>query len=404
MGKRRRAKGEGSLEKLSDGRWRVRINVDTSRGKRRKAFVAKTKSEVIKRRDDYLGRGPQIASTLPLASYLDRWLEDHVREQRRPSTHKEYESACRNHVVPEIGRVPMGELRAMHVQGLLTTLRAKGLKESTVHRVYAIVGAAMRQAVKWQVLSLDPMSGVDAPKPPKKGRTGFLTSEQVGQLFRAAKNWRDGRLYPVMAMSVLTGMRQGEMCALRWRDVDLGAGTIHVNETLHRKAGGWEYGPTKSGKSRVLEIDERTAAFLRYHRQRQREEKMASPSWEETDHVFTTLEGKPLHRAVLYQSFTRLLRREGLPKITFHELRHTCATLLGQTGAHPATVQAILGHANIKTTLDTYTHLWPGASRDAHGRLGDAVFGSFGSDFEGESEDKGSEGVQKPTSGYENGA
>ncbi len=123
----------------------------------------------------------------------------------------------------------------------------------------------------------------------------------------------------------------------------------------------------------MVEVDTRVAAILKGHRKAQLEERMGAPSWA-TDHVFVTLEGKPIHRAVLLQSFRRLCKREKLPAITFHELRHTCATLAAQRGVHPQNVQRLLGHADVKTTLSIYSHEWPGAQRDASVALADVLF------------------------------
>lgn len=253
-------------------------------------------------------------------------------------------------------------------------MRRNGYASGTARRIYAVLGSALNQAVKWQLLAASPMAGVDAPK--AQGDTtsrGALTLEQTRQLFGAAKAWRGGRLHPVLVLAVSTGVRQGEIVGLLWEDFDPDRATLTVRRTLHRKKGGWSYGPTKSGKVRTLEIDNRLVALLRDHRRRQLEERVAAPAWTETGHIFTTPEGRPIHRAVLYQSFKRLCRREGLPDITFHELRHTCATILAERGAHPNTVQAILGHAEVGVTLRTYTHAWLGQTREAASSLADVI-------------------------------
>lgn len=256
-------------------------------------------------------------------------------------------------------------------------MHRQGYASSTARRIYAVLGAALNLAVKWQLLQASPISGVDAPKAQVDTTSrGALTLQQTRRLFDAAKAWRGGRVHPVLVLAVSTGMRQGEILGLLWEDFDPDRATLTVRRTLHRKKGGWSYGPTKSGKVRTLEIDERLVSLLKEHRHQQLEERMAAPElrWTETGHIFTTPEGKPIHRAVLYQSFKRLCKREGLPDITFHELRHTCATLMAQRGAHPNTVQAVLGHADIKTTLGTYSHEWPGRQRDAASSLADVIF------------------------------
>ena len=286
----------------------------------------------------------------------------------------EYESVCRVHLKPALGRLKLSALRAGHIQAMLSEMRRQGYAPGTARRIYAVLGSALNQAVKWQLLQASPTAGVDAPKAEvDTSSRGALTLEQTRQLFRAAKEWRGGRLHPALVLAVSAGMRKGEILGLLGEDFDPDRATLTVRRTLHRKKGGWSYGPTKSGKVRTLEIDDRLVALLRDHRRRQLVERVAAPEWMETGHIFTTPEGKPMHRAVLYQSFKRLCKREDLPDITSHELRHTCATLMAQRGAHPNTVQTVLGHANLKTTLGTYSHEWPGRQRDAASSLADVI-------------------------------
>lgn len=374
-GKQKRENGAGTLEYLSKlDRWRIRLTVETPTGKTRKAFTAKKKKDVIAKRDAYLRAREGIAfdaEELTVSDYLDRWLEDSVKQSRRPSTVIEYESACRVHLKPALGRLKLQKLNAIHIQGLLSEKRRGGYSEGTCRRIYAILGAALSQAVKWRLLNFSPLSGVDAPKLGQRTTRMALTAEEVARLFQGAKAWRGGRLYPILLLAVSTGMRQGEILGLLWEDVEGGA--ITIRRTIHREAGGVRYGPPKGGKVRRVEVDARVSAVLKEHRRRQLEERMSAPSWA-SEHVFTTPGGKPIHRAVLLQSFRRLCRREGLPEITFHELRHTCATLAARRGVHPNSVQKMLGHADVKTTLSTYSHEWPDAQKDAASSLADLLF------------------------------
>lgn len=378
--RKRRASGEGTLEwPPKTERWRIRLTTDTPSGKKRKAFTAPTKKAVIAKRDAYLRESSGAAFDAPsmtVSEHLDRWLEDSVEPSRRPATIVEYESVCRGHLKPALGRLKLTTLKAAHIQAMLSDLRREGYAGGTARRIYAVLGSALNQAVKWQLIQASPMSGVDAPKANAGGAIGrgALTLDQTRRLFAAVKRWRGGRLYPVLVLAVSTGMRQGEILGLLWDDFHADRGTLTIRRTLHREKDGWSYGPTKSGKDRTLEIDDRLVALLRDHRRRQLEDRVAAPKWTETGHIFTTPQGKPIHRAVLYQSFKRLCRREGLPDITFHKLRHTCATILAERGAHPNTVQLILGHADVGTTLRAYTHAWPGQTRGAATVLGDVIF------------------------------
>jgi integrase len=381
MGKKRtrRENGAGTVELLNDGRWRVRLTVETSAGRKRKAFTAKTKKAVVAKRDAYLRDREGIAfdaEMVTVSDYLDRWLEDSVKQTRRPSTVVEYESVCRVHLKPALGSLKLQKLGPVHIQGLLAEKRREGYAEGTCRRIYAILGAAMTQALKWRLVASSPLASVDAPSVPQRTSRMALTVQEVARLFDAAKVWREGRLYPILLLAVSTGMRQGEILGLLWEDIEGEA--ITVRRTLHRdtktvEKGSARYGPPKGGKARRVEMDARVTGVLKDHRKRQLAERMASEAWE-TEHVFATPEGKPIHRAVLLQSFKRLCKREGLPPVTFHELRHTCATLAAKRNVHPNTVKELLGHADVSTTLRVYSHEWPGAARDASVALADVLF------------------------------
>ena len=365
---------------MTDGRWRVRLTVPTSvNPSGLKSFTAKTKGAVVKKRDAWLAERNGVAfdaEKMTVSEYLARWMRDSVSHSRRPSTVAEYTSVVRVHLDPAIGRIMLQKLGPAHVEALLAQKRRERYAEGTCKRIYAVLSAAMTQAVKWRLVNASPMAAVEPPKVPQRTTRMALTAEEVARLFAAARAWREGRLYPILLLAVSTGMRQGEMLGLLWEDIE--GDSITVRRTLHRdgktnEAGSVRYGPPKGGKARRIELDSRVAAVLKDHRKSQLAERMRAFSWQ-TEHVFTTHEGKPIHRAVLLQSFRRLLKREGLPVVTFHELRHTCGTLMAQRGVHPNAVQEVLGHADVALTLRTYTHAWRGQHADAMRAVSDLLF------------------------------
>ena len=167
---------------------------------------------------------------------------------------------------------------------------------------------------------------------------------------------------------------QGELLALNWEDVDLEAGTIQVRRTLSEARSGRIFEAPKSGKGRSIRLTRRATAALRNHRKRQLEERMKLAGlW--TDHglVFTSGVGTPLLGGNLNRSFKAMLRRAGLPEIRFHDLRHTCATLLLRQGVNPKFVQELLGHADISLTLNVYSHVLPDMGDAAAGAMDDAL-------------------------------
>lgn len=170
----------------------------------------------------------------------------------------------------------------------------------------------------------------------------------------------------------MTGVRRGELLALTWRGVDLDAGTVAVTQQLLREAdGGYRFGPPKTSRSRrLIAIDALTVAELRRHRVRQVAERLAwGEAYADLDLVFCQENGAPLSPDALSWAFDRTIRRAGVPRIRFHDLRHTAATLRLAAGTHPKVVQEMLGHANISITLDTYSHAVAGMQAESAERV-----------------------------------
>jgi integrase len=188
-----------------------------------------------------------------------------------------------------------------------------------------------------------------------------LSPAQARDLLDAARGERLEALY---ALAVTTGMRQGEILGLKWEDLDLEAGTLQVRRTLSTAMGGGvRFGPPKTARSRRnIRLPNLALSALRRHRKSQLEARIQlSGLWEDHDLVFTTGVGTPVSSGdLITRSFKPLLRRAGLPDIRFHDLRHTCATLLLSRGVHAKLVQELLGHSTIAVTLDTYSHVLPG--------------------------------------------
>jgi integrase len=184
------------------------------------------------------------------------------------------------------------------------------------------------------------------------------------------------RLEALYVLAVHTGMRRGELLGLKWQDVDLDNSTVRVQRTLTRNGTGYVLGEPKTKKTRrTIRLTQRAAEALRSHRERQLEERMvAADRYEDSGLVFAGIGGGLVNPSNLRQrSFAPLLKRAGLPPITYHDLRHTCASLLFQRNAHPKFVQELLGHASVAITLDTYSHMLPGMGNQAAIAMADVM-------------------------------
>lgn len=370
----RRANNEGSIYKRPDGRWVASVTLPQGR---RKYFYGKTRQDVairltaaLKARDDGL---PIPGERQTVAQYLNGWLET-AKTTVRPTTWHRYESYLRVHVLPDIGRIPLTRLTPDRLQRLWSEKLRAGLSPASVRQLRAFVRKALNDAARWDIV---PRNVAALTSPPKVARKEIrtLSPDEVRHLLAAADGDNLGALY---TLAVTTGIRQGELLGLRWRDVDLEHLTLQVRQALHRTKGEYIFSDPKSAKSRRMVALTATAiAALRRHKANQAAERLKiGTAWRDIDLVFTNEEGGPIDAGNLRnRSFRPLLQRAGLPRIRFHDLRHTAATLMLGRGVHPKVVSEMLGHSQIAITLDLYSHVTPTMQREAAQAMEDALSG-----------------------------
>src|SRR5918999_6091940 len=312
------------------------------------------------------------ADNLKVEEYLDRWLSDSVRDTVKATTFERYEQITRLHLKPALGRVKLKALTPAHVRGLYREKLEAGSSARTVRYIHATLHKALKQAI---ADGLIPRNATEAVKPPqvRKEEIRPLTAEQVKILFEAV---RDDRLESLYILAVHTGLRQGELLGLKWGDVDLEAGTLQVRRTLTTAKGGPVLrAPKTKASRRTVKLSPTALKALRSHLERQlREIDQAGDLWRENGLIFASESGEPLDRRyITTHRFKPLLKRAELPHIRFHDLRHTCATLLLTKNVNPKVVSEMLGHATIAITLDTYSHVLPTMQESAAKAMEDAL-------------------------------
>ncbi|MDP9236359.1 MAG: site-specific integrase [Chloroflexota bacterium] len=361
----KRSNGEGSIYQRKDGRWCASLSI--GRGKR-KHFLGKSRPEVsrkliaaLKARDDGL---PTVTERQSVAQFLKSWLEA-VRPSIRERTCARYEQYVRLHAVPDLGKIPLTRLTPQHLQRLYSDRLNAGLSATTVHHLHAMLHSALDQAVRW---TLVPRNVADLVDPPRMCRHDISTlgPEQAHVLLDAAAGDRLEALY---VLALTTGMREGEILGLKWRDVDFAGRAVEVRGSLQRVPSGLVLAEPKTDRSRRhIGLTETALVALRQHRALQATERLRlGAAWRnELDFVFVDETGSPIEATrFLRTSFKPLLKAAGLPKIRFHDLRHSAATLLLGRGIHPKIVSEMLGHSQIAITLDLYSHVTPTMQREA---------------------------------------
>ncbi|MDP2727158.1 MAG: site-specific integrase [Dehalococcoidia bacterium] len=362
MGKR--GQNEGSIGRTTDGRWMARLTLP---GGKRKALYGKTRNEVAKKLTEALrdkDRGlPSVPQKQTVARFLGDWLEA-TRPTIKGTTFTRYEEYARLHIAPTLGALKLAALTPQHLQKLYAQKLVEGLSPMSVRHLHAILHRALGQALRWGLVATNVTEAVD---PPRKERVELrtLSPEEARRFLEAAEGDRFEALY---VLALTTGLRQGEMLGLRWKDLDLEGGRLQVVATLQRTAKGLVMSEPKTSRSRrQVILTDMAREALRQHRIAQVEERLkAGPLWEDNDLVFPNEMGKPMDAGnILRRSFCPLLEKAGLPHIRFHDLRHSAATLLLSQGINPKVIQEMLGHSSITLTLDVYSHLLPTMQREA---------------------------------------
>jgi len=396
--KEKRANGEGSVYfRESDSKWVGSITLDNGK---RKVFYGKTKKEAREKMNKALYEQRQgtliVAPRQTVGQFLTEWLDGH-RTSVRSRTHERYEEYVRLHIIPVIGHIHLQKLTPLHIKTLYAKKLDEGLSPTTVNSLHGVLHKALEDAVKWELVAKNVSHIVTPPRRAHYEITA-LTMEQAKKLLETAKGHNMEALF---MLALTTGMRRGEILALKWQDVSFLEKTLQVRRTFTRTPGHrYVEAETKTKKSRrSIVLPDMLLELLARHRFLQAEaKKEAGEYWQEQDLVFPTSLGTPLNPNKVLERFKTLLKRAELPDMRFHDLRHSAATILLTMRVHPKIVQELLGHNQISMTMDIYSHVLPTMQGEAMSQLNDAL-AEQKEDEESASDDEdleGEGGVKKP--------
>lgn len=383
-GKPRRPDGEGSYGRTADGRHTYTKQIRLPDGTRGR-FKAEGKTKAIARERcerkiaKALTPPPPVAPPLPrtVAEQLAYWMDvthpvgDNLEDGA--TTRHTYRWVFDALIIPApiltttLGAFPLPELKTSHVKRWLSDLEQRGLAPKTVGMARSLLKAALNLAVQDELIVRNPVYGTKAPKIPRSSGKA-LSAAQARALLNAA---RGDRLEAAIRLALGLGLRRGEVCGLRWQDIDFAAGTLTVNGTItYTPETGLVYGPPKTPESRrTLDLPAPLLGALRWHQTRQQGERKIE-GWEDTDYLFTAPStGGVLNPNRLYATFQRIAKAAGVIGFRLHDLRHSAATFLIAMGVKVKRVQQTMGHATPTTTLNTYAHLLDGDDEDALERL-----------------------------------
>ncbi len=377
---KKRANGEGSIRRRKDGRWEGRYTAahDPETGKAvYKNVLGKTQAEVKEKLAKAIEKSKRVdivrAGKYTLGQWMEIWFENYARLKVRPSSHATYRGYLDNHILPNIGNIPLNRLTTLDIQKFYKKLlecgrvvraeskgQPKGLSAKTVRNLHQTLSSALDLAVQQRLIPSNPAAGCALPRAERQ-EIRTLTTDQLNAFFREAKASGVLELY---YLDLATGLRRGELLGLRWEDIDWQHRELHIRRQLARVGGKVTEAPLKTKNAyRTLPLGEDTIGILA-----QQKEKVGTSPW-----VFPGPAGGPLSPDSVLHMLHRVLERAGLPRLRFHDLRHTFATLALQNGIDVKTVSGMLGHYSAGFTLDTYAHVTTPAQRQAAALMRDLL-------------------------------
>ena len=368
---KRRSNGEGSIRKRRDGRWegRYTAGINPETGKQVfKNVLGKTQAEVKEKLAKALAENQKLdfskRGKYNIAQWMDEWFENVCKIKVRPSSHQTYRGYIDRHIAPNIGRIPLEKLSAMDVQKLYRKLltggrvaraesrnQPKGLSAKTVRNINQVISSAMNFAVAQRILAQNPCKAVALPKLEHKEMQTIPAAQLVAFLDEA----KVSGVYELYYIELATGLRRGELLGLKWEDIDLTAGVIRVRRQVSRIDGKIVEAPLKTKNAyRTVTISPQAVEVLNAQKAKTNDE-----------YVFPSPSGGPISPDSVNNMLKRVLKRAGIPRVRFHDLRHTFATLALQNGVDIKTVSGMLGHFSAGFTLDTYAHVTTAAQKEA---------------------------------------
>jgi integrase len=378
----KRAQGEGSVYRRKDGRWVASISVGLVNGRpRRKNIYGATQKEVLQQLSAYRNlqrQGVNIApERIKLRDWLNRWLECQTPPALRPKSYTAYEYQIRKHLAPDLGDILITRLQPRDVREFMAKKLKAGLAAKTVRHLRATLRAALNVALTDGLVH---RNAAALAKPPRLDERTLKVFDRAEAL-RFIDVVKGHRLEALFTVTLSTGVREGEILGLQWDDIDFAAGTLKINHGLQRvkmpgevKSSLRLVNPKSTSSRRTISLPQIAVSALIEHRRVQQEERMLCGSaWKETGMVFTTSVGTPLDQRTMLRRFYAILHAADLPRIRFHDLRHSAATLLLAQGVHPRFIMELLGHSSISLTMNTYGHVLEEMKKETAKQM-DAVF------------------------------
>jgi integrase len=384
-GKARR-RGSGSVfrrpERKGGKEWVAQIILEDGKTKQR-YFKTQAEADIALNEMLYEQRRGMLATgpNQTLKQFMEYWLDEVHKPAIRISSYVNYRSMLNNHILPELGHYRLRQLTVQHMESFYAKKAKQGLSANTLKVIHGMVHNALAHAV---YLNLVARNVADIAKKSLPRQTRYeiqpLTREQAQKLLEQARGEKSEAL---LILAISTGMRRGELAALRWSDIHLEEGYLQVQRSARYAGKG--YGlqitepKTRSSRRKIVLSSLVVEALLAHRARQDKIREAAGDAWQAHNLIFCDRHGEYLDPDTLRNWLKKLLKEAGLPSIRFHDLRHSAATLLMERGVHAKVVQELLGHSSIMMTLDIYSHVLPSLQEHTKEKLDD-LFNDQGPD------------------------
>lgn len=383
----------GHIEKRGPGKYRLTVSggFDASRNRirHRRTVQAANDTEAEKLLAAFITEiegGMYVEpSKLPFKDFVAKWLKEYAEPNLEPKTYHRYKDILNSRIIPGLGCLKLDKIKPLHIVEFENSLRQDGvrkdgkpggLSEKTIMQHHRILSVIFNTAVKWGILKENPVSRVKPPRVKKK-EVPCYNEEQTAAMLAALE--KEPLKYQVIVhLTLVTGLRRGELMGLEWSDIDFENGTLNVDRTSQYVPGkGTFVKSTKNEESkRMISLPKSTLDLLKRYKVEQNKQRLkVGDLWQGSDRIFTTWNGKPMFPDTVSNWFPKFLKKHGLPHLNFHGLRHTSATLLINEGVNIKAVSSRLGHARTSTTVDIYAKALRSADRVAAEKMENIIKG-----------------------------
>ena len=380
---------KGHIKKRGKDSWTLIFDLgpDPKTGRRRQRWETipdcgkREAQRVLNSRLTNVEEGNYVApSDILVEEFLSRWLDAWAKQHTSPRTFERYEEIVKKHLSPALGKVELVKLSPLEIQAYYSQARQNGrrkgggLSARTVLHHHRILRQALSRAVKWDLLTRNPTDKVEPPKAPRLEMCALNEKQSLALLALVEGN----RILELpVTLAITTGLRRGEILGLKWSDINFDTAVMSICRTLEESKARLEFKQPKTERSRrTVALPTIAVQALRKHRAEQARLRLRlGARYNADDLVCCRIDGRPIHPQTVTQEFIDVIcdSESKLPRVRFHDLRHTHATILLSRGVHPKIVSERLGHSTVGITLDTYSHVLPGMQEKAAAEI-DAAF------------------------------